>query len=211
MPLLRLLFKFLPWILILLAGYFLWSSFKSYFDKPEEKKEPEVVVNFNTVLTSVEDLGRMELVRYNFKDVVEYEKTVSRFIPNSKLVLIVSGEAVGCVDFAKITQADIQFQGDTLVQVALPAPEICYYKVDHSKSKVFSKENTYFQDAELVEEGYKYAEQNVKKAALNSGILRQTTVNAEKILKPMLEEITGRRVVLVPQRRIQNPKLPPRR
>jgi hypothetical protein len=198
-------------MLILLAGVFLWRSFSSYFDKPEEKKEPEVVVNFNTVLTSVEDLGRMELVRYNFKDVVEYEKTVSRFIPNSKLVLIVSGEAVGCVDFAKITQADIQFQGDTLVQVALPDPEICYYKVDHSKSKVFSKENTYFQDAELVEEGYKYAEQNVKKAALNSGILRQTTVNAEKILKPMLEEITGRRVVLVPQRRIQNPQIPPKR
>ena len=170
-----------------------------------------MVVNFNTVLTSVEDLGRMELVRYNFKDVVEYEKSVSRFIPNSKLVLIVSGEAVGCVDFAKITQADIQFQGDSLVRVALPAPEICYYKVDHSKSKVFSKENTYFQDAELVEEGYKYAEQNVKKAALNSGILRQTTVNAEKILKPMLEEITGRRVVLVPQRRIQNPEAPRKR
>ncbi|MCJ8164718.1 DUF4230 domain-containing protein [Pontibacter sp. E15-1] len=210
MPLLRFLFKLLPWILILLAGVFLWRIFGNFFTKPEEKKEPEVVVNFNTVLTSVEDLGKMELVRYNFRDVVEYEKSVSRFVPNSKLVLIVSGEAVGCVDFAKITQADIRFQGDTLVQVALPAPEICYYKVDHSKSKVFSKENTYFQDAELVEEGYKYAEQNVKKAALNSGILRQTTENAERILKPMLEEITGRRVVLVPQRRIQNPQ-PPRK
>lgn len=211
MPLLRFLLKLIPWILIILAGVFLWRIFGSFLDKPEEKKEPEVVVNYNTVLTSVEDLGRMELVRYNFKDVVEYEKSVSRFIPNSKLVLIVSGEAVGCVDFAKITQADIQFQGDSLVQVALPAPEICYYKVDHSKSKVFSKENTYFQDAELVEEGYQYAEQNVKKAALNSGILRQTTENAEKILKPMLEEITGRRVVLVPQRRIQNPQPPQKR
>ncbi|RDV14148.1 DUF4230 domain-containing protein [Pontibacter diazotrophicus] len=211
MPLLRLLFKLIPWILIILAGVFLWRTFGGYFDKTEEREVPEVVVNYNTVLTSVEDMGRMELVRYNFKDVVEYEKTVNRFIPNSKLVLIVSGEAVGCVDFAKITQADIQFQGDTLVQVALPAPEICYYKVDHSKSKVFSKENTYFQDAELVEEGYKYAEQNVKRAALNSGILRQTTENAEKILKPMLEEITGRRVVLVPQRRIENPQVPPKR
>lgn len=210
MPLLRFLFKLLPWVLILLAAFFFWRIFGDFLNKPEEKKEPEVVVNFNTVLTSVEDLGKMELVRYNFKDVVEYEKSVSRFIPNSKLVLIVAGEAVGCVDFAKITQADIQFQGDTLVQVALPEAEICYYKVDHSKSKVFSKENTYFQDAELVEEGYKYAEQNVKRAALNSGILRQTTENAERILKPMLEEITGRRVVLVPQRRIQNPP-PPRK
>ena len=60
-------------------------------------------------------------------------------------------------------------------------------------------------------ESYKYAEANVKEAALSSGILHQTKVNAEKVLKPMLEEITGRRVVLVPQRRIQNPEMGPKR
>ncbi|MCC9168016.1 DUF4230 domain-containing protein [Pontibacter harenae] len=211
MPLLRFLIKLLPWILIIAAGIFAWRSFKDFFNSSEEDKAPEVVVTYNTVLTAVEDLGRMELVRYNFKDVVEYEKEVSRFIPNSKVVLIVAGEAVGCVDFAKLQAGDIQFQGDSIVQVALPAPEICYYKVDHSKTKVFSKENTYFQDADLIQESYKYAEQNVKKAALNSGILNQTKVNAEKVLKPILEEVTGRRVVLVPQRRIQNPQMPAKR
>jgi len=211
MPLLRFLLKLFPWLMALIVGLLLWRTIKDFFIAREPAKVPEVVVNYNTVLTSVEELGRMELVRYNFKDVVEYERNVSRWIPNSRVVLIVSGEAVGCLDFAKITRADIQFQGDSLVQVALPAPEICYYKVDHSKSKVFAKENTYFQDAELVEQSFKYAEQNVKKAALNSGILRQTQVNAEKVLKPMLEEITGRRVVLVPQRRIQNPKPGPKR
>ncbi|RIJ37329.1 DUF4230 domain-containing protein [Pontibacter oryzae] len=210
MPLLRFILKLTPWILLILLGVYLWRTFGEFFSKPDKKEEPEVVVNFNTVLTSVEDLGKMELVRYNFKDVVEYEKNVSRWVPNSKVVLIVAGEAVGCVDFTKITQADIQFQGDSLVQVALPDPEVCYYKVDHSKSKVFSKENTYFQDADLVEEAYTYAENNVKRAALNSGILSQTKVNAEKILKPILEEVTGRRVVLVPQRRVQNPELPPK-
>ncbi|RAU81545.1 DUF4230 domain-containing protein [Pontibacter arcticus] len=211
MPLLRVLIKLLPWILAFAVGLFIWRSFKDFFGEKEEKKVPEVTLTYNTILTSVEDLGRMELVRYNFKDVVEYEKAVSRWVPNSKLVLIVAGEAVGCIDFTKIKQQDIVFQGDSVVQVALPAAQLCYYKVDHSKSKVFSKENTYFQDAELVQEGYRYAEQNVKRAALNSGILRQTQVNAEKILKPMLEEITGRRVVLVPQRRIENPKVPAKR
>jgi len=211
MPLLRVLLKLLPWILVITAGIFIWRSVKDFFKEPEEKKVPEVVVNYSTILTSVEELGRMELVRYNFKDVVEYQKYVSRLVPNSKIVLIVAGEAVGCIDFSKIKQSDIQFQGDTLVQVALPAPQICYYKVDHSKSKVFSKENTYFQDADLVEDAYRYAEQNVKKAALNSGILRQTQLNAEKILKPMLQEITGKQVVLVQQRRISNPELPPKR
>ncbi|NEM99551.1 DUF4230 domain-containing protein [Pontibacter burrus] len=210
MPLLRLLIRLLPLILIIVAGIFIWRSFKDFFST-DANDAPAVTVNYNTILTSVQDLGKMELVRYNFKDVVEYQKEVSRFIPDSKVVLIVAGEAVGCVDFTKIEPGDIVFEGDSIVQIALPEPELCYYKVDHSQSKVFSKENTYFQDAALVEESYKYAEQNVKRAALNSGILRQTQVNAEKVLKPMLEEITGKRVVLVPQRRIENPQLPPKR
>lgn len=206
MPLLRFLIRLLPWVLVLVAGIFIWRSFKDFFSSDE--KEPPVTVTYNTILTSVQDLGKMELVRYNFKDVVEYEKEVSRFIPNSKVVLIVAGEAVGCLDFTKIEPGDIVFEGDSIVQIALPEPELCYYKVDHSQSKVFSKENTYFQDADLIQESYKYAENNVKRAALNSGILRQTQVNAEKILKPMLEEITGKRVVFVPQRRIRNPEMP---
>lgn len=210
MPILRLLIRLLPLILLVAASLFIWRSCKDAILGRNENSQPEVVVNHNTILTTVEELGKMELVRYNFKDVVEYEKEVSRWVPNSKVALIVAGEAVGCIDFTKLRAEDIQFSGDTLVQVALPEPEICYYKVDHSKSKVFSKENTYFQDADLVQDSYRYAEDNVREAALNSGILRQTQVNAEKVLKPMLEEITGRRVVLVQQRTIQNPQ-PPRK
>jgi hypothetical protein len=209
-PLIRFLFRLLPFILLLLVAWYVWRNVKSSLFGNDDR-QPEVIVNHNTILTTVEELGRMELVRYNFKDVVEYEKDVARWVPNSKVVLVVTGEAVGCVDFSKLTAQDILFSGDTLVQISLPEPEICYYKIDHSKSRVFSKENTYFQDADLVQESYRYAEANVKEAAINSGILRQTTINAEKVLKPMLEEITGRKVVLVPQRRIQNPELPPKR
>ncbi|TXK33871.1 DUF4230 domain-containing protein [Pontibacter qinzhouensis] len=211
MPLFRLFLKLLPWLLIGTVGFYIWANFKdfTFFGKTDDK--PEVIVNHNTILTTVEELGRMELVRYNFKDVVEYEKNASRWVPNSKVVLIVAGEAVGCVDFTKMRPEDIRFQGDTLVQVSLPDPEICYYKIDHSKTKVFSKEYTYFQDADLVQESYRYAEKNVEQAALNSGILQQTKVNAEKVLKPILEEITGRKVVLVPQRTIQNPQAAPKR
>ncbi|WP_242929512.1 DUF4230 domain-containing protein [Pontibacter vulgaris] len=211
MPILRLIIRLLPLILVFAVGLFLWRSCKEFLPGSDEKKQPEVIVNHNTILTKVEELGRMELVRYNFKDVVEYEKNISKWVPNSKIVLIVTGEAVGCVDFTKLNAEDIVFEGDSVVQVALPEPQICYYKIDHGKTKVFSKENTYFQDADLVQESYRYAEANVKKAALNSGILRQTQVNAEKVLKPILEEITGRRVVLVPQHRMQNPKVPAKR
>ena len=181
----------LPWLLIFLAGWFLWKKFVPNFLKGEDK----ITVTHNTVLTKVEALGKIELVRYNFKDVVEYKKEFT-FLPDSRSVLIVGGEAVGCLDLSKIREQDIVFSDDTTMIVYLPKPEICYSKVDHSKSKILLMENTYFQDAELVDEAYKYAEKNIARSANHSGILKQTEVNAERILKPMLETFSGRKVIL---------------
>ncbi|MFB9861815.1 DUF4230 domain-containing protein [Rufibacter immobilis] len=200
MRLLFVLRKLIPWVLLLvavgLAWRFLLTPVREFL---APKEEPRVEINHNTVLTKIEEMGKLELVRFNFKDVVEYKKEVSRFLPDSKVALIVGGEAVGCIDLQKLQPSDLQFIGDSVLHVSLPAPEICYYRVDHTQSKVFSKENTYFRDADLVDEGYKYAEANVKQAALNSGILKQTSINAEKILKPMLENMTGRKVYLMPR------------
>lgn len=183
---------FLPWLLVFLAGWFLWKKFQpgTWF-----KQENQVSVTHNTILTKVEALGRLELVRYNFKDVVEYKKEY-RFVPNSRSVLIVAGEAVGCIDLSKIREQDIVFNNDSTMTVYLPKPEICYSKVDHSKSKILLMENTYFQDAELVDEAYKYAEKNIARSANHSGILKQTERNATQVLKPMLEAFSGRKVII---------------
>ncbi|RNI28869.1 DUF4230 domain-containing protein [Rufibacter latericius] len=212
MRFLFLLRKFIPWLLIFvvaaLAWRFLLMPVKNFLN-PE--KEPTVEVTHNTILTRIEEIGKLELVRYNFKDVVEYKKEVSQFLPDSKVALIVGGEAVGCIDLQKLQESDLQFIGDSVLHVSLPAPEICYYRIDHTQSKVFGKENTYFKDAELVDEGYKYAEENVKQAALNSGILQQTSVNAEKVLKPMLENMTGRKVYLMPRQTMSPPPVPKKR
>ncbi|MGV3540357.1 MAG: DUF4230 domain-containing protein [Rufibacter sp.] len=212
MQFLYILRKLIPWLLLFLVAFFGWRACQGPIKELLfPKQEPEVEVTHNTILTKIEEMGKLELVRFNFKDVVEYKKEVSRFLPDSKVALIVGGEAVGCIDLQKLQESDLQFIGDSVLHVSLPAPEICYYRIDHTQSKVFSKENTYFQDADLVDEGYKYAEANVKQAALNSGILKQTSVNAEKILKPMLENMTGRRVYLMPRETMAAPPVPKKR
>ncbi|SNR77196.1 MULTISPECIES: DUF4230 domain-containing protein [Hymenobacter] len=211
MPLARLLRRLLPLAFLLGLGWFLWTKVRpalSTFENPLDPK-PRVTVTHNTVLEKVEDLGRLELVRYHFKDVVEYKKSTYRFLPDAKVALIVAGDAVGCLDLRKVRPQDVVLEGDSIVRLALPAPELCTWQVDHSQSRVYSVENGFFQDAELVDAGYKYAEQNVRQAALQSGILAQTEQNAEKILKPMLETMTGRRVILT--RQMQNPVRPARR
>ncbi|QNF32010.1 DUF4230 domain-containing protein [Adhaeribacter swui] len=195
------------WILILIIGFFVWRRLGTSFT-PD--KAP-VKITHNTILEKIDDLGNLELVRYNFKDVVEYEKEFSQWLPNSKSVLIVAGEAVGCIDLRQVTAQDIAFTNDSVITVKLPEPQICYFKVDHNKSKVFAMQNTYFQDAELVDEGYKFAEKHVRQSALNSGILQQTAVNADKILKPLLESLTGKQIILEHQHTTKAPPVLPKR
>ena len=199
MPLSRLLRRLLPLALLLALGIFLWRKIGPTLAtlNPLAAREPQVTVTHNTVLTQVEALGKLELVRYRFKDVVEYKRSAKYpFLPDAKAALIVGGEAVGCLDLRKIKPQDVTLEGDSVVRVLLPAPELCTFQVDHSQSRVFSTENTFFQDAQVVDEAYRYAEAQVRRSALQSGILAETQRNAEQILVPMLHTLTGRRVII---------------
>lgn len=206
-----LLRRLLPLLFLVGLGWFLWTKVRPALAGLENPlaPAPRITVTHNTVLEKVEALGRMELVRYQFKDVVEYKKSTYRFLPDAKVALIVAGNAVGCLDLRKVRPQDVVLEGDSILRLALPEPELCVWQVDHAKSKVYSVENGFFQDAELVDAGYKYAEANVRTAALQSGILAQTTQNAEQILRPILQTMTGRRVILTHQ--MANPQLPGKR
>jgi hypothetical protein len=198
MNLVRLVRRLLPLLFLVGLGWFLWKKVGSTLaDLNPLNAEPKVTVTHNTVLTQVEALGRLELVRYKFKDIVEYRRS-SRYplLPDAKVALVVGGEAVGCLDLRKIRPQDVVFEGDSIVRVILPAPELCSFQVRHDQSRVFSTENGFFQDADLVDQGYKYAEKQVRNAALQSGILAETQRNAEQILVPMLRTLTGRRVIV---------------
>ncbi|RYY20532.1 MAG: DUF4230 domain-containing protein [Cytophagaceae bacterium] len=199
MPLFRLLRRLLPLVLLVALGIFLWRKIGPTLAdlNPLAAREPLVSVTHNTVLTQVEALGRLELVRYRFKDVVEYKRSAKyAFLPDAKAALIVGGEAVGCLDLRKLKPQDVTLEGDSVVRVLLPAPELCTFQVDHSQSRVFSTENTFFQDAQVVDEAYRYAEAQVRRSALQTGILAATQRNAEQILVPMLRTLTGRRVII---------------
>lgn len=195
----RLLRRLIPLLILVALGVFLWRKIGASLAglNPLAPREPQVTVTHNTVLTQVEALGKLELVRYRFKDVVEYKRSSKYpFLPDAKAALIVGGEAVGCLDLRKIKPQDVALEGDSVVRVLLPAPELCTFQVDHSQSRVFSTENTFFQDAQVVDEAYRYAEAQVRRSALQSGILAETQRNAEQILVPMLRTLTGRRVII---------------
>ncbi len=176
-------------VLVIVASIFLWEKGKgiSDFFKSESK------VNQNLVLNQVTALGKIELVNYQFKDVVESElqKTL---LPNSRALLIISGQVIGCIDLTKIKLENLDYKGDSL-KIKLPNPEICTSKIDHSQSKVYDVSLFSLLDqSQLIDEAYKKAELQISDSALQLGIIDQTKQNADKILKPMFEKISGKKI-----------------
>ena len=160
------------------------------------------------VLDKVENIGKIELVRYNFQEITELKKLSAeldfRFFklkngPDSKAVLISKGEAAGCIDLTKITPKDIFTRGDTLF-IKLPSPELCYFKLDLQESRIYDLNLGYLSDEDtekFMDELYKKAESELKNAAIKSGIFQATITNAQVMLRPLFEEISDKKVQFV--------------
>jgi hypothetical protein len=122
----KLLWKVFPALVIIILGAVLWfgyKSVKSFFTRKEQ-----ITINQTTVLQEIESLGKLELVKYHFKDVVEFEKEDYSWLPSSKVVLIAAGEAVGCIDLTKIKQQDILQLKDTVI-ITLPPGNFAILKL----------------------------------------------------------------------------------
>jgi hypothetical protein len=206
MRLIQVLFRLFIYVILILGIISLWESYRTSSWLPdwltgEDKTETSQTV----VLQEITSLGRLELVRYNFKDVVEQQIT-KEWLPNAKAVLIVQGEAIGCVDLTKLDIDDIVTESETLV-VHLPDPELCVFKIDHNRSRVYNTEYAFLEEAQLVQQGYQQAEKQIRQSALDMGILEQTKDNARKLLTPLLERASGKPVVVKFDMNTQLPKL----
>lgn len=132
----------------------------------------------------VEAMGKLELVKYRISDVLEH-KNKTPFLPDASVLLIIKADAVGCIDLTKVKAEHIQVYGDSVV-MRLPQPEICYIKIDHKASRVYDTKMAFFREADLVDEAYKNAEQQIDIEVRKSDILQQTRTNALNVFKPIL-------------------------
>ena len=146
------------------------------------------------MLREVTALGKLELVKYTFKDIVDYEQP-NTFLPSSNAILIVEGQAVGCIDLSRVTPADIRATDDS-VTIRLPKPELCGWKINHDRSRVYDTRFSFLNESQLVSDAYKQAERQIRQSALNGGILAQTRQNASLMLQPLLARLSGKKVGL---------------
>ncbi len=172
-------------ILTLVIGYLLFKN----PSKIEENSN-------NLIITEIKAIGKLELAHLSIKDVVEH--TVKRdYLPDSKILMVVVGETAGCIDLTKITAEKIKLS-DSVVEITLPLPEICFTAINHKQSKIYSALTFVGLDNDflLSETIYKKAEASMKSDSLQQIVFIKTKENAAIVLKPLLEKIVQKKVIL---------------
>lgn len=200
---LKIVLRSIPWLIILILVIYVLLTQRNLFTIGTSS----INISSDVILEKTEKIGRLEVSKYYFKEITEIRREGETYsilwmpvgkLPDKTAVLISSGEAAGCIDLQKLRADDIRIGTDT-IWIDLPVPELCYFKIDLKKSRIYDLNTSYMGDKErkdLVEQLYKAAEEEIRKSALSDQLMFQTRENAILILEPILKTITGKEVQL---------------
>jgi hypothetical protein len=168
-------------ILLVFSAFTVLFLIFLFFYVKKQFFETRTVLTEDVMVERITSMGKLELVKYSMKDVLE-RKEIRTFLPDQRILFVAAGEVTGCT-------ADS-------VTIFLPQPEICYARLDHQRSRVYDVSGAWFpSDAKsMVEDIYKIAERRILENAKEMNILGKTRENALLIFKPLLENISGKKV-----------------
>lgn len=155
-------------------------------------------VTEDVMVEKITSMGKLELVKYSMKDVLE-KKQIHTILPDERVLFVAVGEVTACIDLSKVARKDIiQDAAQKTVTVMLPQPEICYAKLDHQRSKVYDVSGVILPSTTqtMVEDIYKLAEKRLLDNAQQMDITGKARQNAQVIFKPLLEGVSGKTVIL---------------
>ena len=143
------------------------------------------------VLQQIQQLNRLETCRYNGEVVVQGEKKglLPTWLSGDRVLLVGRGEVVAGLDLSTLRAQDIQVKGQALT-VRLPAPQILHTRLDNRRSVVHDRTCGIFSgpDRDLDGQVREEAEQKIRAAALESGILGTAEKNARVTLSQQLRQ-----------------------
>ncbi len=94
-----------------------------------------VVITEDVLVEKISNIGKLELIKYSMRDVIE-KKELRSLLLDKRVLLVASGEVAGCIDLTRIKTEDIVQSTDDSITIYLPQPESCYVKLDHQRSKI---------------------------------------------------------------------------
>jgi hypothetical protein len=146
---------------------------------------PTVIPDPVTIIHEVRALARLETIQYSVEKVITAEVNQGLFGPlfGDRLLFVAHGTVIAGIDMQKIAPADLWLQNGVL-NVHLPAAEVFIATLDNQKSYVYDRQTGLLThgDTNLETAARQVAEDQIRQAALDDGILDLAGQNAEAYL-----------------------------
>ncbi len=159
---------------------------------------PTVIPDPITIIHDVKPLARLESIQYTVEKVITAETAQGPFgfLFGDKLILVAHGTVVAGVDLGQLTPEDITVDNG-IVTINLPPAEIFQVSVDNQKSYIYNRTTGVLThgDVNLETTARRAAEEQIRAAAIDDGILQQAQMNAQNFLSKLLGNLGYRDVI----------------
>jgi hypothetical protein len=161
---------------------------------------PTILPDPITVIYQVRSLARLETIQYSIEKVITAETGQGVFgaLFGDRLLFVAHGYVVAGVDLARLGPKDMEVR-DGVLYVNLPDAEIFIATLDNQKSYVYDRDTGLLTkgDVNLETTARQAAEDEIRKAALEDGILRQADQNAENFMYRLLRDLGYPEVIFI--------------
>ena len=162
---------------------------------------PTIIPDPATYIHEIRALARLETIQYSIEKVITAEvgQGTFGFAFGDKLLFVAHGIVIAGIDMEKLQPADMRLDNGVLY-VRLPPTEIFIATLDNEKSYVYDRETGLLTkgSVDLETLARQAAEDEIRKAALEDGILVQGQKNAEAYLLKFFTAL-GYKIVLFEQ------------
>jgi len=146
---------------------------------------PTIIPDPVTYINEVRALARLETIQYSIEKVITAEigQGTFDFLFGDRVLFVAHGIVIAGIDMEKLGPEQLRLDNGVLY-VTLPPAEIFIATLDNQKSYVYDRETGFLtqgvQDLETL--ARQTAEDEIRRAALEDGILQQAQTNAENYL-----------------------------
>lgn len=149
------------------------------------------------LLQQVQKLQRLETCRYNGEVIVrgDTKSWLPTWMAGDRMLFVGHGEVVAGVDLSGLDEQDLRVRGGS-VTLKLPDPEILHTRLDNHRSQVFERQSGFLSgpDQDLETQVRVEAEEKIRQAAIESGVLATARANAQEALRGHLQLLGFREV-----------------
>jgi hypothetical protein len=148
------------------------------------------------VVTAMRDMAKLDATSFHIEKVVEARDDQSRLWgllqTKDAILLVAVGDVVAGVDLSRLRDEDVRVDpGKRSLRVRLPAPEVTSCALDERATHVVSRTTDVLaeRNEQLEGEARRQAEAQMRKAAVDAGILERARASADRTLRALLRSL----------------------